>query len=110
MQATGWEFANRAVIFGIIIGVPFALYSLDHENATAIIANWLGPKLNMDPDLLARPQFAFAALVLAVAAWYWGFAAAILGFAITLKLEVFFIVTAVSVGSFWILTSLRQRK
>jgi protein-S-isoprenylcysteine O-methyltransferase Ste14 len=233
MQATGWEFANRAVIFGIIIGVPFALYSLDHENATAIIANWFGPKLNMDPDLLARLLFAFAALVLAVAAlvrtwasaylnagvvyasevktaslvadgpyrhvrnplyfanilmaiamgammsrtglavcaaamivfcyrlifreeaelsasqgerysaylsrvprllpalrprvpstarqpnwtagfkaeaWYWGFAAAILGFAITLKLAVFFIVTAVSVGSFWILTSLRQRK
>jgi hypothetical protein len=43
-------------------------------------------------------------------AWNWGFAAAILGFAITLKLAVFFIVTAVSVGSFWILTSLRQRK
>jgi protein-S-isoprenylcysteine O-methyltransferase Ste14 len=233
MKATGREFANRAVIFGLVIGAPFALYSLDHENATARVANWLGPKLDVDADLLARVLFAFAALVLAVAAlirtwassylnagvvyasevktaslvadgpyrrvrnplylanilmaiamgammsrtglavcvaamivfcyrlifreetelsasqgerydaycslvprlwpalrprvpstaqppawtagfkaesWYWGFAAALLGFAITLKLEVFFIVTAVSVGSFWILSAMRERK
>jgi hypothetical protein len=42
-------------------------------------------------------------------AWYWGFALAVLGFAITFKLEVFFIITAASIGVFWIMTSTRKR-
>ena len=41
--------------------------------------------------------------------WYWGFALALLGFAITLKVEVFFIVTAASLGGFWLLTSRRKK-
>jgi protein-S-isoprenylcysteine O-methyltransferase Ste14 len=232
MQATSAEFTNRAVIFGCIIGASFALYALDPQNVTAILANWLGPKLSMDADRLARYLFVLAALLLAVAAlirtwassylnasvvyasevksawlvadgpyryvrnplyfanilmaigmgvmmsrsglavcvaamivfcyrlifreeaelsasqgesydayrrlvprlwpalrpripstarppawsagfqaesWYWGFALALLAFAITLKLEVFFIVTAASIGGFWLLTS-RDKK
>jgi protein-S-isoprenylcysteine O-methyltransferase Ste14 len=232
MQATNAEFTNRATIFGCIIGVSFALYTLDPQNATAILANWLGPKLSMDADLLARALFVLAALLLAIAAlirtwassylnasvvyasevksawlvadgpyryvrnplyfanvlmaigmgammsrsglavcvaamtvfcyrlifreeaelsatqgesydayrrlvprlwpalrpripstarppawgagfqaesWYWGFALALLGFAITLKLAVFFIVTAASIGGFWLLTSTRAK-
>jgi protein-S-isoprenylcysteine O-methyltransferase Ste14 len=233
MQASNWEFANRAVIFGFIVGVPFALYSFDPDNVAALLATWLAPRLGMSDDLLARLLFALAALVLAAAAllrtwassylnagvvyasevksaslvadgpyrhvrnplylanvlmafamgtmmsrsglavcvagmvafcyrlifreeaelsasqgerydgyrrlvprlwpslgpcvpatgrlpawgagfqaegWYWGFAAAILGFAVTLKLAVFFIVTAVSIGAFWILSAMRERK
>jgi protein-S-isoprenylcysteine O-methyltransferase Ste14 len=232
MQATDGEFANRAVIFGLVIGIPFALYSLDHENATALIANWLDPKLKVDAELLARVLFALAAFLLAVAAlirtwassylnagvvyasevkaaslvadgpyryvrnplyfanilmaiamgtmmsrtglavcvaamivfcyrlifreeaelsasqgerydaylrlvprlwpalrprvpstarlpawtagfkaeaWYWGFAVALLAFAVTLKVEAFFIVTAASIGSLWILGAMRNR-
>jgi protein-S-isoprenylcysteine O-methyltransferase Ste14 len=233
MQATNWEFANRAMIFGCIIGVSFFLYSFDQQNATAAVANWLGPNLNMNADLLARLLFALATLALAAAAllrtwassylnagvvyasevktaslvadgpyryvrnplyfanilmaiamgammsrigsvvclagmvvfcyrlivreeaelstsqgerydgylrlvprlwpaliprvsstarqpdwsagfkaegWYWGFAAALLGFTITLKLEVFFIVMTASIVLFWFLTTRRARK
>jgi protein-S-isoprenylcysteine O-methyltransferase Ste14 len=231
MKATNGEFANRAVIFGCIIGVSFALYSLDPDNVTAVVAVWFAPKLSMNDDLLARILFAVAALILAAAAlirtwasaylnagvvyasevksaslvadgpyryvrnplyfanvlmaiamgammsrtglavcvaamivfnyrlifreeaelsasqgeryetyrrrvprlwpslkpriassarppawraglqaeaWYWGFAAALAGFAVTLKLAVFFIVTTVSIGAFWILSSMRR--
>jgi protein-S-isoprenylcysteine O-methyltransferase Ste14 len=233
MKATNGEFANRAVIFGCIIGVAFALYSLDPDNVTALLATWLAPKLNMNDDVLARILFVVAALVLGIAAltrtwasaylnasvvyasevksallvadgpyryvrnplyfanvlmafamgammsrtgmavcvaamivfnyrlifreeselsasqgerykayvrlvprlwpslrprvpgaarrpawaegfkaegWYWGFAVALLGFAVTLKLAVFFVVTAVSVGAFWILSNMRGTK
>jgi protein-S-isoprenylcysteine O-methyltransferase Ste14 len=68
VKATNSEFANRAVIFGCIIGASFALYSLDPDNVTAPLATWLAPKLGMNDDLLARILFAVAALVLAVAA------------------------------------------
>jgi hypothetical protein len=68
MKATNGEFANRAVIFGCIIGVSFALYSLDPDNVTAVLATRLAPKMSMHDDLLARILFAVAALVLAVAA------------------------------------------
>ena len=231
MQASSSEFTNRAVIFGCIIGVSFGLYSFDHDNSTAVLANWLAPKLVVNDDLLARFLFVLAALLLAVAAlirtwassylnasvvyasevksawlvadgpyryvrnplyfanilmavgmgammsrtglavcvaamtvfcyrlifreeaelsasqgqsydayrrlvprllpalrprvpstarkpewgagfraesWYWGFAMALLGFAITLNRVVFFIVIAVSIGGFWILTSRRK--
>ena len=227
MQATNWEFANRAVIFGCIIGFAFALYSLDHDNVMAVLATWLSPKVGISDDLIAFLLFALAAVVLGAAAlirtwasaylnagvvyasevksaslvadgpyrhvrnplylanvlmafamgammsrsglavcvaamaifcyrlifreeaelaagqggrydayrervprlwpalraripstgrepawgagfraeaWYWGFAVALLGFAITLNMAVFFIVTAASVGAFWILS------
>lgn len=68
MQATHWEFTNRAAIFGCIIGVAFAFYSVDHENAAAILVNCLGPKLRLSENGMARGVLAFAALVLAAGA------------------------------------------
>jgi protein-S-isoprenylcysteine O-methyltransferase Ste14 len=68
MQATQWEFKNRAMLFGMIVGVTFPLYMLDQQNSAAALANWLGPRLRMEPDLLARCLFALAAMLLAVAA------------------------------------------
>ena len=42
MRATSWEFANRALIFGLIFGISFPLYFIDPDNSTATVANWLG--------------------------------------------------------------------
>lgn len=68
MQATTWEFANRALIFGLIFSCSFALYALDHQTASALLANWLEPRTGMNAALLLHGLFALAALVLALAA------------------------------------------
>jgi protein-S-isoprenylcysteine O-methyltransferase Ste14 len=206
MKATNWEFANRALLFGLILGFSFPLYFLDHQNATAALADWLGSRLQRDPDLIARLLFAFAAVLLMVAAlirtwasaylqagvvyaaelkteslvadgpyrqvrnplyfanvlmvigmgdmmsragilvavmgmlifcylwpalwpriasagrqarwadgfkaesWYWGFAAALVAFAITLKLTLFFAILTASLVLFWVSTEALQKK
>ena len=69
MRATNWEFKYRALIFGLIFGCSFALYSLDNQNSTAALANWLEPRLRIDASLLARVLFAFATFLLIVAAF-----------------------------------------
>jgi len=68
MQATNWEFTNRALIFGLIFAFSFPLYFLDHQNSVAALAGWLGSRLQRDADLIARLLFALAALLLIVAA------------------------------------------
>jgi len=68
MKATNWEFTNRALLFGLIFAFSFPLYFLDHQNSTAAFASWLGSRLQRDPDLVARLLFAFAAILLIVAA------------------------------------------
>ena len=68
MKATHWEFANRALLIGLIFGCGFSLYALDHQNAAAALANWLEARTRVDAGLLVRTQFALAALVLALAA------------------------------------------
>jgi protein-S-isoprenylcysteine O-methyltransferase Ste14 len=42
--------------------------------------------------------------------WYWGFAAAIAVFAITLKATMFYVILGVSIALFWVCTWLLQRK
>jgi protein-S-isoprenylcysteine O-methyltransferase Ste14 len=42
--------------------------------------------------------------------WYWGFPLSVLGFAITLKLWVFFVVFGAGLALFWIITSSLQKK
>jgi hypothetical protein len=54
MKATNWEFTNRALLFGLIFTFSFPLHFLDHQNSTAALASWLGPRLQRDPDLVAR--------------------------------------------------------
>jgi protein-S-isoprenylcysteine O-methyltransferase Ste14 len=68
MKATNWEFKNRALIFGLIIGAAFSLYALDTQNATALMAHWLGTKASLDEGRLAHLLLAFAACVLMAAA------------------------------------------
>jgi protein-S-isoprenylcysteine O-methyltransferase Ste14 len=68
MKATDWEFTNRALLFGLIFSFSFPLYFLDHQNSTAALASWLGSRLQRVPDLVARLLFAFAAILMIVAA------------------------------------------
>jgi protein-S-isoprenylcysteine O-methyltransferase Ste14 len=69
MKATDWEFRNRALIFGLIFAFTFPLYALDHQNATAVVAEWLGIRVGLGADLLARLLFDCAAFLLIVAAF-----------------------------------------
>jgi protein-S-isoprenylcysteine O-methyltransferase Ste14 len=68
MKATDWEFKNRAMVFGLIFGFTFPLYTLDHQNVTAVVANWIGTELRLNADLVARILFAGASLLLVLAA------------------------------------------
>lgn len=61
MKATSWEFTNRAFIFGLIFGVAFPLYAVDHQNGTAALADWLGARFQLNGDSVARLLFAIAA-------------------------------------------------
>jgi protein-S-isoprenylcysteine O-methyltransferase Ste14 len=68
MRATNWEFTNRAMVFGLILGVSFGIYFLDQENAGAALANWIEARWHVNADLVARILFAGAAVLLMVAA------------------------------------------
>src|SRR6202161_1683977 len=57
------------MVFGLIFAFTFPLYAFDQQNATAALANWLAPKLELNPDFLARLLFALAALLLLKAAF-----------------------------------------
>jgi len=68
MKATNWEFTNRAMVFGIILGCTFPLYFLDPQNSTAALANFIEHTAHLNADHVARLLFALAALLLAIAA------------------------------------------
>lgn len=68
MRATGWEFKYRALLFGLIFGLGFSLYSVDRQNAVAALANWLAATAAINAEVLARLLFALAALLVALAA------------------------------------------
>jgi protein-S-isoprenylcysteine O-methyltransferase Ste14 len=68
MRATNWEFKNRAMIIGLIIGVSFSVYALDQHAVAEIIANWLSSRLHWSADQAARAVLATGALLLAIAA------------------------------------------
>jgi len=68
MQATDWEFKNRAIIFGMIFGFTFPLYFVDPQNISAAIAIGLGAAFHGDPDRIVRWLFVCAAVWLAAAA------------------------------------------
>jgi protein-S-isoprenylcysteine O-methyltransferase Ste14 len=68
MKATNWEFTNRALIFGLIFGCSFPLYFFDHQMSTAVAANWLVGRLQMDTDLLVHILLGIAAFLLIAAA------------------------------------------
>jgi protein-S-isoprenylcysteine O-methyltransferase Ste14 len=67
-MATRWEFANRAVLFGLIISLAFACYLFDRNNVTALLSDWLAARYQQNAEFLARVLFLVAALLLASAA------------------------------------------
>ena len=69
MKATDWEFRNRALIFGLIFGLTFPLYTLDRHNAAVAIAGWIGPRLQIHPQAVSRLLFFVGAALLAAAAF-----------------------------------------
>lgn len=68
MRASNWEFRNRAVIFGLIIGCSFSLYTIDHLSAVQILVNWLEPRISVNADAMARAIFLAATILLSLAA------------------------------------------
>jgi protein-S-isoprenylcysteine O-methyltransferase Ste14 len=68
MQASAWEFKNRASVFGMVFGLSFGLYAIDPVNSTSACVNWVGARWPIDEDLLARWLLVGAALIVGVAA------------------------------------------
>lgn len=68
MKATNWEFANRAMVFGIILGCSFGFYVVDKQNISAVLANWSEALWHVNADLVERILFAIAALIMVLAA------------------------------------------
>jgi protein-S-isoprenylcysteine O-methyltransferase Ste14 len=69
LRASDWEFKNRAMILGFILGGGFPFYMLDHTNSASALADWLGPMVRMNPDLLTRLLFGLGALLMIKAAF-----------------------------------------
>jgi protein-S-isoprenylcysteine O-methyltransferase Ste14 len=63
MRATTWEFRNRGMVFGLIFGAAFFLYSIDHQNAAAWLANLLAAKSGRDATQIARAILALGSLL-----------------------------------------------
>lgn len=68
MRATQWEFKIRALIFGLIFGLSFSLYSVDRQNAAAALANGLGRLVPVNANIIVRVLFALATGLLLLAA------------------------------------------
>src|SRR5512147_2890277 len=69
MKATGWEFRNRALVFGLIFGLTFPLYALDRHNTAMAVANWIGPVLRVSTHLVSRILVFMGAALLVAAAF-----------------------------------------
>jgi len=68
MEATAWEFRNRAILFGLIFAVTFPLYQLDPVNASEALSNAIAGVTHVSADVLVRVVFAVAAVVMIAAA------------------------------------------
>ena len=68
MQATNWEFRNRALVFGLILAFAFQFYFVDHHNAAEALAKPLAAALGKNSDLIVRALLALGALLVVVAA------------------------------------------
>ena len=68
MKATDFEFRNRFWIFGLIFGVGFWLYALDHVNAIQYLINITIGENSPHADSMARCALAFATLLMLLTA------------------------------------------
>lgn len=68
MKATDFEFRNRFWIFGLIFGLGFWLYALDHINVIQYLINITIGQNSPRADLMARCALAFATLLMLLTA------------------------------------------
>src|SRR5215470_99419 len=68
MQATRWEFENRALIIGVLFAVAFALSAVDRSNTAVAVAQFVAARAAGDANRLTRAIFAGGAAVCALAA------------------------------------------
>jgi len=68
MRASDFEFRYRFWIIGAIFWIGFSLYSVDHLNAAASLANWIQPHTRWSEDILARSLLAIGAFLAILAA------------------------------------------
>lgn len=68
MKATDFEFRNRFWIFGLIFGLGFWLYAVDHINVVQYLVNVTVGANSPHADLLARCGLGFAALLMLLTA------------------------------------------
>ena len=68
MKATTWEFRNRAMVFGLIFGLSFPLYAIDHHNAGSWIADHLSTHTGIEAGVFLPYIFAIAAVPVALCA------------------------------------------
>jgi len=68
MQASAWEFKNRASVFGLVFGLSFGLYAIDPVNSASACVNAIGARWPLDEDRLVQSLLAGAALIVGVAA------------------------------------------
>jgi protein-S-isoprenylcysteine O-methyltransferase Ste14 len=64
MKASDFEFRNRFWIFGLIFGLGFWLYALDHVNVIQYLINITIGENSPRADLMARCALAFATLLM----------------------------------------------
>jgi protein-S-isoprenylcysteine O-methyltransferase Ste14 len=68
MQASAWEFKNRASVFGMLFGLSFGLYAIDPVNSTSACVNAIGARWPLDEDRLAQWLLVGASLLVGGAA------------------------------------------
>jgi protein-S-isoprenylcysteine O-methyltransferase Ste14 len=66
MKATDFEFRNRFWIFGLIFGMGFWLYAVDHINVVQYLINVTVGEHSPHADLLVRCALALAALLMLI--------------------------------------------
>jgi protein-S-isoprenylcysteine O-methyltransferase Ste14 len=68
VRATNWEFTNRAMIFGLIFGAGFLLYTVDHQNSASVLADHVAALGGWDATRVARAIFVAATALVALCA------------------------------------------
>jgi protein-S-isoprenylcysteine O-methyltransferase Ste14 len=88
MRATDWEFKNRAIVFGLIFGLPFALNSLDPVTVTSAAGDGLARLLKLNGNFVTQILLGVAALAMAWAAVMRSWASAYLHSSVVYAAEV----------------------
>lgn len=67
--ASDWEFRYRAMLFGLIISLGFALFAVDHQPVAASLADWLAVHAHTTSDRAGRLILLAATALMSLAAF-----------------------------------------